>query len=118
MNSEKDFDIDGYLYLLDSLRDMRCKMGIKEKVVLTESEYKKIMVNLAFNKSGDIGEGAKVIKYIQHLESENKKLRCCGNCAYWADSINGWYCTHSKKDTSKIDFRNSRCGNWSEVVGL
>jgi hypothetical protein len=59
-----------------------------------------------------------VVETMQNKIEELEKYKCCGNCCYWADSINGWYCTHSKKDTSNIDFRNRVCGNWMQVIGL
>ena len=62
-------------------------MSDREEIILTESQYKEIMINIVFNKSGNIGDGSKIIRYIQLLESqikqlekENESLKCCGNC--------------------------------------
>jgi 23S rRNA C2498 (ribose-2'-O)-methylase RlmM len=93
------------------VHDLQVKNSDQEKA-LTMSK----IIRSAFNET--LKKARNKAKTMQNKIEELEKLKCCGNCCYWADSINGWYCTHSEKDTSKIDFRNSVCGNWMQVVDL
>ena len=42
---------------------------------LSDSEIKKIMIDLAFNKKGDISDGAKILRHIKELDGKIKQLQ-------------------------------------------